>query len=343
MGYVTPEQIAEARKLDLFSYLQNYEPQELIHFGGNTYCTREHDSLKISNGKWFWFSRGIGGVSALDYLIKVKEIPFLEAVEMIIGRTGKQPPTHISHQKDEKRKTILLPQKNVTDEKVKKYLCSRGIDPEIISYCISTRQLYESFPHHSAVFLGKDREGEVRYAFIRGTETHFVGEANGSDKRYSFSFPAEHSDTLCLFESAIDLLSFATLLKLYGKPWNADHLVSLAGVYKPKQEMQDSSLPLALNQYLSDQPNIRTVHLCLDNDIGGRLATDALKLVLSERYGIEVKERFPPGGKDYNDYLCDLLGLQRTTRKAKATISLRPNMEVEKGGNDDRKIEHYTR
>ena len=115
------------------------------------------------------------------------------------------------------------------------------------------------------------------------------------------------------------------------------------GIAKPKQEMQDSSLPLALNQYLSDQPNIRTVHLCLDNDIGGRLATDALKLVLSERYGIEVKERFPPGGKDYNDYLCDLLGLQRTTRKAKATISLRPNMEVEKGGNDDRKIEHYTR
>ena len=61
----------------MLTYLQTYEPQELVHFGGSTYCTREHDSLKISNGKWCWFSRGIGGCSALDYLIKVKEMPFL--------------------------------------------------------------------------------------------------------------------------------------------------------------------------------------------------------------------------------------------------------------------------
>ena len=132
------------------------------------------------------------------------------------------------------------------------------------------------------------------------------------------AFSARSTISSCsLFESAVDLLSFATLLKLYGKPWNADHLVSLAGVYKPKQEIRDSSLPLALSQYLSDHPNIRTVHLCLDNDMGGRLAADTLKLLLPERYGVEVKERFPPRGKDYNDYLCDLLGLQRTTRKAK--------------------------
>ena len=54
------------------TYLQNYEPRELVHFSGNVYCTRTHDSLKISNGKWYWHSRGIGGRSALDYLIKVK-------------------------------------------------------------------------------------------------------------------------------------------------------------------------------------------------------------------------------------------------------------------------------
>ena len=53
--------------MDLLTYLRNYEPHELVHFGGSTYCTREHDSLKISNGKWCWFSRGIGGTLALDY------------------------------------------------------------------------------------------------------------------------------------------------------------------------------------------------------------------------------------------------------------------------------------
>lgn len=38
--------------MDLLTYLKNYEPYELVHFSGNTYTTRTHDSLKISNGKW---------------------------------------------------------------------------------------------------------------------------------------------------------------------------------------------------------------------------------------------------------------------------------------------------
>ena len=36
--------------MDLLTYLRNYEPQELVHVSGNTYCTEEHDSLRISNG-----------------------------------------------------------------------------------------------------------------------------------------------------------------------------------------------------------------------------------------------------------------------------------------------------
>ena len=85
MPYIPPDVVEKAREMDLLTYFRTYEPQELVHFGGSTYCTREHDSLKISNGKWCWFSRGIGGYSALDYLIKVKEMPFTQAVETIMG------------------------------------------------------------------------------------------------------------------------------------------------------------------------------------------------------------------------------------------------------------------
>ena len=92
MPYIPPEVVARAREMDLLTYLRTYEPQELVHFGGGTYCTREHDSLKISNGKWCWFSRGIGGYSALDYLIKVKEMPFTQAVETIMGNLSAAPP-----------------------------------------------------------------------------------------------------------------------------------------------------------------------------------------------------------------------------------------------------------
>ena len=61
MAYYTPEQVAKAKEWDLLTYLRVFEPGELKKCGTNEYCTRTHDSLKISNGKWNWHSRGIGG------------------------------------------------------------------------------------------------------------------------------------------------------------------------------------------------------------------------------------------------------------------------------------------
>ena len=66
MPYIEADEIMAARQIDLLTYLQQYEPNELVKLDGGNYCTREHDSLKISNGKWHWFSRGIGGRTALD-------------------------------------------------------------------------------------------------------------------------------------------------------------------------------------------------------------------------------------------------------------------------------------
>lgn len=82
--------------MDLLTYLKNYEPYELVHFSGNTYTTRTHDSLKISNGKWMWWSQRTGGRSALDYLIKVRGYSFLEAVELLAERANIQPPLSVS-------------------------------------------------------------------------------------------------------------------------------------------------------------------------------------------------------------------------------------------------------
>ena len=86
MSYVSPEAIRQAKQMDLLTYLRSYEPGELVKLSGDNYCTRTHDSLKISNGKWHWFSRGIGGKTALDYLIKVRDYSFSDAVETITGR-----------------------------------------------------------------------------------------------------------------------------------------------------------------------------------------------------------------------------------------------------------------
>ena len=309
MPYIPPEVVAKAREMDLYTYLKTYEPQELVHFGGSTYCTREHDSLKISNGKWYWFSRGIGGRSALDYLIKVRELPFTEAVERIAGYSEISTSVSATPSKP-KAKALLLPEASPAADRVIWYLTGRGIDRELIDFCLQSGRLYESLPYHNVVFIGMDRYGKPRYANLRGIGTDFKGEATGSDKSFSFSIPAKtESDTLHLFESAIDLLSYATIQKVKGRDWQSDHLLSLAGVYKPKAELQESSLPLALKQYLGDHPGIRKIVLRLDNDRTGRMAAKALTKMLSEEYAVVAC--FPPSGKDYNDHLCHLKGISK--------------------------------
>lgn len=313
MSFIPPEAVEKARQIDLLTYLKACEPDELVHISGDHYCTREHDSLKISNGKWYWFSRGFGGYNALDYLIKVRELPFTEAVERITGQVAylprQAPPKLI------KPKVLLLPRASSDTSRVYAYLRSRGIDAELIDFCIRTGRLYESIPHHNAVFVGLDRYSKPRYANLRGVGTDFVGDASGSDKRFSFSISAPSSGTVHLFESAIDLLSYATLVKQNGGSWNREHLVSLAGVYKPKAELQESSMPLALKRYLSENPEIHSIVLRLDNDATGGRAAKALVSMLSRRYEVSVQP--PPYGKDYNDYLCMKLGIPITHRSGK--------------------------
>ena len=326
MPYIPPSVVQEVKRMDLLTYLKNYEPYELVHFSGNTYTTRTHDSLKISNGKWMWWSQRTGGRSALDYLIKVRGYSFLEAVELLAERANIQPSLSVSENVP-MEKQLLLPKKNQDDQKVIAYLSGRGIDKEIIQFCLESGRVYESSFHHNAVFVGMDEKENPKYAAIRGIGTSFIGEANGSDKNYSFSiFTEKPNDTMHLFESAIDLLSYATLQKLDGKEWRREHLLSLAGVYQPAKGIEKSKVPAALARALKMHPEVKTIVLHLDNDRIGRLATKAIFTVLPKQY--QVKDVPPKQGKDYNDLLCIKLNLAITKREksTKKSMSGHENM-----------------
>lgn len=314
LAYVSSETIKKAKKMDLLTYLTNFEPDELVRLSANVYSTKTHDSLKISNGKWCWFSKGIGGKTALDYLIKVKGLSFLSAVEKITGQTASSPSVSAFKEKKEKYKVLLLPEANNSNARVKEYLLNRGIDNEIIDFCINKGLLYESENYHNAVFIGLDKLGKARYAALRGTVSDFKGECNGSDKRFSFNIPSNGSNTLHLFESAVDVLSFATLLKDENIDWNKDHLLSLAGVYRPKERNGEVRIPLALTQYLKDYPEIDNIVLRLDSDRAGRTAVGSLIKPLSKIRRVTI--RFPPKGKDFNDFLCLRKGIPLTRCKS---------------------------
>ena len=185
MSSVTKEQIAKAKEWDLLSYLQTYEPQELKRSGPHEYCTRTHDSLKISNGKWCWNSQGIGGRTALDYLIKVRGMDFVGAVEMLCGYRA--PPQQRSVPPPQ-QKPFSLPEVSRWPTAVVAYLQDRGIDPELIGVCLQNGTLYQSRNYQNCVFVGRDAKGRARSASLRGTRDKFRLEAAGSDKRSGFCF-----------------------------------------------------------------------------------------------------------------------------------------------------------
>ena len=308
MPYIAPEVITEAKRMDLLTYLREYEPGELVKFSSNTYTTRTHDSLKISNGKWMWWSRGIGGKSALDYLVKVRGMDFVEAVQTIMGNGSVSFPTY-ENIKSYEEQPLLLPEKSPTTDVVFDYLFGRGIDYEIISYCLEQELIIESLPYHNAVFIGYDENKEPKYAAYRATnQSRIMGDCTGSKKQYSFRLTAENTGEVHLFECAIDLLSYATLMKLEGKEWRQFNLVSLAGVYSPKQKIEDSKVPVTLGRMLEKDKTIRRIVLHLDNDIAGRKATKALQTILPDKY--EVVDEPPKCGKDVNDFLCKRLGIK---------------------------------
>jgi len=295
--FYSQEDVKRARELDLLTYLENYEPDELVRVSGNVYSTRTHDSLKISNGMWKWWSQGIGGKNALEYLIKVQGMSLYEAVDRILGKSFSIP--NVSRPPPEVKPKILeLPEKADDNDKAIAYLSRRGISRTVIDYCIQNGFIYQSKEHDNVVFIGYDKENKARYAAARSTgKSSFKGDVTGSDKAFSFRIDNDNSDTLHVFESAIDLLSYATMTEQQGLDFKGLNLVSLSGVSN-----DITKIPIAMKSFLNEHEGIRKIHLHLDKDKAGRNASRALTEILSPVF--EVKSSFVPVGKDVNDYLC---------------------------------------
>ena len=295
--FYSQDDVARARELDLLTYIENYEPYELVRVSGNVYSTRTHDSLKISNSMWMWWSQGIGGRNALDYLIKVQGLSLYEAVDRILGKSFSLP--NISKPPPEmKPKVLELPQKVDNNDIAIEYLLRRGISRSVIDYCIENDFIYQSKEHNNVIFVGFDKNKKARCAAVRGTgKSSFKGDVSGSDKAFSFRFDNSDSDTLHVFEGAIDLLSYATMAEQQGLDFKSLNLVSLSGVSNGI-----TKIPIAMQSFIDDHKGIRKIHFHLDKDKAGRNAARALTEILSPVF--EIKSSFVPVGKDVNDYLC---------------------------------------
>ena len=297
-------------------FLRRYRADDLVKSSARgEFELKSHDSFKI-NGEsslWHWKSRGIGGKSALDYLMHVEGCSFVEAVKMLCD----EQPSFIPQRHEEverQRPPFELPEKSPTTTRVEAYLRCRGISQAVIDHCLRAGILYESLPYHNCVFVGRDAGDTPRYAALRGTYTYgkqFKAESTGSNKRFGFCIePTAESSALAVFEAAIDAMAEMSLAGDAADKYR----LSLGGIYAP-EEGRDIPPPSALEEFLHRHPQVNRIEFCLDNDPPGRAAAAALARLYGERY--QVSLRLPPiEDFDYGD-LAQAALEYRTRNKAK--------------------------
>lgn len=331
MARVSEEQVNRAKEVNILDYMLAYEPHNLVRQGPGRYVLRDHDSFVISNGKWRWNSRQYGRntAMALGYLIDVRGMGFVEAVETLAGeRAAEHSYQEAAKVQQEPQKYAFHPPRSLRyPTKVVAYLQDRGIHSDIISRCLRGSILCESryynpgSPYHNAavcVFMGKDEAGAVKFAAMRGIECDMKQDKAGSDKRFNFCLPPENpgSRQLAVFESPIDALSHASLQWRNGWQWDGYRL-SLGG-----------TSDTALISFLERNPQITRVILHLDNDAPGITAARRIKtqIAADSRFRhIRMSVNPPRKGKDYNEALLYVIAQERghkLQRRREAAISI---------------------
>lgn len=192
------------------------------------------------------------------------------------------------------------------------YLCkTRKLSPEVVSYFHrDLKILYESKEHHNLVFLGKDKEGTVRYAMQRGTSDiygrTFKGDVLGNDKSHGVNIVNKASPVLKVFEASIDCMSY---IDITGDTISNKLVLGM---------LDDKPLRTFLEEY----SHIKEVVFCLDNDVPARNAIlgntkeevrngekktvrvpGLLEVYREKGYCVSDEPANPQYGKDYNENL----------------------------------------
>lgn len=276
---------------------------------GRHHYLKEMDSLVIYDDRSWnrWSGKGnrTGGTQ-IDFMLEyggAASVP--EAIMKLLEFTGQGLETAPVV---ERTKTVndgysmILPPKNDNFKRLYAYLMqTRGLSQEVVSDFVHRRLIYEDAVHHNIVYCGRDPEGNIRYAGMRGTADiygkTFKMDVPGNNKNYGVNIVNVQSDQLKVFESVIDCMSYIDMYKD-----NFSNKLVLGMV---------SDNPLV--QFLKDYSHIRGITFCLDNDEAAQTALYGRKVNgkiekegLLDKYcgqGYSVNVDVPEYGKDFNEML----------------------------------------
>jgi hypothetical protein len=336
MSRFTSDELALAKSADLCAVAERlgYTVVRVGHY----HSLKEMDSIRIYNRRsWCRFSKrgseGQGG-SQIDFLKTFANMDIKDAVFWLLDFIGYQKLDSMEKvtvkvpQKKEgfcerEAKPFFLPPHSSNDMRIRNYLTKdRGLSEKTVDMFIKQGLIYESSPHHNAVFIGTDPKGVPRFASMRGTYDKngkaFKCDVEGNDKRYGFHLEQKYSEQIVVFEAAIDLMSYIDIYHDMNS-----HLLALGMV---------ADNPL--EQYLKDHPEIRYIRLCLDNDERGREATKRLMGKYIGR-GYQMQVLFPMEPyKDMNEWL-------KSFRKREKTVGSWNDRATPDATTQEEKAERY--
>ena len=315
MEKYTEDQITRANEVNLVRFLSSRG--ERFKKAGREYRWEKHDRVTICENKWYRHSQGKGGWP-VDFMMEFYDLSFPDAVKELLD--GEEARVGLKTSLSEKRaipyvedgglavadpiptKEMVLPEADENQDYIIEYLVEhRKLNIEIVSEFIKRGDIYQEKENQRIVFVGRDSEGNPRYASWRNAGAEQLrGDLSGSQKEYGFKSVAFWDEDkqrkrlarkLYVFESPIDLLSFITL---YPKYWHENHYLSLGGVSAK-----------ALKTFLSERSDVEQIILCLDNDKAGHEACAKLFDVIPSRYAVN---QLVPSRKDWNEVLVNRSG-----------------------------------
>ena len=283
--HFTKEQREQARRTDLANFL--ISQGEKVRKSGSEYEWLD-GSQKVTIRGYLWYHQyEQKGGDAVGFVRRFYNKDYAEAVEMLLNSIGGQiitsPPIEKEH------KLFELPPRNDRMSRVFSYLLlTRGIDKDVLFEFVRNKMIYESADYHNVVFVGYDSSGKPRHAHKRGTVTSnsYKGNVAGSQPEFSFHWHGK-SDKIFLFEAPIDMLSFVSMHK---ENWKNHSYAASCSVSNR-----------VLFQCLKDNPNIKNVFLCFDNDKAGQTAN---KRISDKLNSMNIQnEILIPTHKDWNEDL----------------------------------------
>ncbi|OBZ15888.1 hypothetical protein A8L34_27980 [Bacillus sp. FJAT-27264] len=327
------EDIRQARQTDIISYLQSVneaaraegriEPY-LLKPEGKEFRVEGYGGLIVNQNYWSVQSQKVmrgdklvtKGGNTLDFLTQFEGKSFKEAMSILTGKElkNKTRETVNREYRPSDKSNFKVPEKFENSRRVIAYLTkTRKISPELVISEIRKGNIFEDRDHHNAVFIGRNPDKEPRWANKRSTLTDrsWKGDAEFSDPRYPYVMRNElnrNDGYLIATESAIEALSYATLLKIHGQQPKND-LMGIGGAHG-----------VGIIQYLKDNPETRGVILALNNDRQGHESTKLIENELKahgylDRRDFTLKILHPKGHEDWNDLLKDVVHKKELERK----------------------------